>query len=191
MPLLNSASGYGAVTKICHWLVVVLFACQYGLAAMMLRTPDDGTIFGLRQSTGYDWHKSLGLIVLLVMVARLVNRRAGTLPPWAATITDVEKIIIHRGEQLLYILMFVMPLSGAIHVFAGGYGVRLFGVVDLPYPIGRNAAIGGIALWVHVVTSKLLLLPLGAHLFLVLGHHFGLRDRLIARMLPAKRSKSG
>ena len=191
MPLRNSERGYGAVTKFCHWLVVALFACQYGSATIMLRTPDNGTILGLAQSTGYDWHKSLGLIVLLVMIARLINRRVGALPPWAATITDVEKIIIHRSEQLLYILMFVMPLSGVIHVFAGGYGVRLFGVVDLPYPIGRNAAIGGIALWVHVVTSKLLLLPLGAHLFLVLGHHFGLRDRLIARMLPAKRSKSG
>ncbi len=187
MALRNSESGYGALTKFCHWLVVVLFACQYSLATIMLHTPDDGTILGLRQSTGYDWHKSLGLIVLLVMIARLINRQVGSLPPWAATISDVEKIIIHRGEQLLYMLMFVMPVSGLIHVFAGGYGVRLFGVVDLPYPIGRNATVGGFALWVHIVTSKLLLLPLGAHLFLVLGHHFGLRDRLIARMWPASR----
>ena len=190
MALRNSENGYGAVTKLCHWLVAVLFACQYGSATIMLHTPDNGTMLGLAQSTGYDWHKSLGLVVLLVMIVRLINRRAGILPPWAATISDVEKIIIHRGEQLLYLLMLVMPVSGLIHVFADGYGVRLFGVVDLPYPIGRNAAIGGIALWVHIVASKLLLLPLGAHLFLVLGHHFGLRDRLIARMLPARRAGS-
>ena len=187
MALRNSDGGYGAVTKICHWLVAVLVICQYGTAAIMLRTPDNGSILGLAQSTSYDWHKSLGLVVLLVMVARGINRRIGSLPPWAATISDVEKIIIHRYEQLLYILLFVMPLSGLTQVFAGGYGVRLFGMVDLPYPIGRNAVIAGIGLWVHVAASKLLLLSLGAHVFLVLGHHFGLRDRLIARMWPTGR----
>jgi len=186
MALHNSENGYGALTKLCHWVVVVLFVCQYGSASLMLHTPDDSTMLGLRQSTYFDWHKSFGLIVLLVMIARLINRQCGTLPPWAATMTEVEKIIVHRCEHLLYALLLVMPISGLIHVFAGGYGVRLFGLVDLPYPIGKDAAIGGLALWVHIVTSKLLLLPLGAHLFLVLGHHFGLHDRLIARMLPGR-----
>lgn len=186
MALLNSDAGYGAVTKLCHWLVVVLFASQYGLAAIMLNTPDNGTILGLAQNTSYDWHKSLGLIVLVTMLARLANRRIGTLPPWAATLSPVEKIIIHRAEQLLYLLLLVMPLSGLIYVFAGGFGVRLFGAFDLPALIGKDATIAEVAKWTHIATSALLLLPLGAHLFLVLAHHCGLRDRMINRMLPRR-----
>src|SRR5262249_59812808 len=49
----------------------------------------------------------------------------------------------------------------------------------------QNASI---ALWVHVACANLLLLPLGTHLGLALGHHFGLTDRLIHRMLPRRRT---
>ncbi len=189
MPLTNSDQGYGAVTKLCHWVVAILFFCQYGLAAIMRHTPDDGAILGMTQGTSYDWHKSLGLVVLVAMVIRLINRRTGELPPWAPTLAPVEKIIIHRAEQLLYLLMFVMPLSGLIYVFAAGYGVRLFGVVDLPNVIGKASGLATIARWVHIVTSMLLLLPVGAHVFLVLGHHVGLKDGLIRRMLPSGSGK--
>lgn len=186
MALLNSKHGYGALTKIFHWSIAALFALQYVSAAIMLRTPDGLTTFGVTQASFYNWHKSLGLVALAVTVARLLNRRAGALPPWAPSLTKVEKLIIHRAEQLLYAAMLVMPLSGFFYVMAGGYGVRLFGVVDLPNAIGVVPWLAAMAKWVHVASAMLLLLPLGAHLGLVLGHHFGLRDRIINRMLPAK-----
>ena len=42
MALFNSASGYGTITKACHWAIAALFALQYVSAAVMLRTPGDG-----------------------------------------------------------------------------------------------------------------------------------------------------
>ena len=185
MALLNSNNGYGALTKLLHWLIALLFALQYVSAAIMLRTPADAGTLGISQASFYNWHKSLGLVALIVAVARLVNRRAGALPPWAPTLTAPEKIVIHRAEQLLYAAMLIMPLSGFLYVMAGGYGVRLFGVLDLPNPFAApSPAIATVAKWVHVASAMLLLLPLGAHLSIVLGHHFGVRDQLIHRMLP-------
>ena len=186
MALLNSKTGYGALTKIFHWSIAALFALQYVSAAIMRRTSDGLTTFGVTQDNYYNWHKSLGLVALAVTVARLLNRRAGALPPWAPSLTKVEKLIIHRAEQLLYAAMLIMPLSGFVYVMAGGFGVRLFGVVDLPNAIGAVPWLAAMAKWVHVASAMLLLLPLGAHLGLVLGHHFGLRDRIINRMLPAR-----
>ncbi len=190
MPLINSPSGYGSLTKLLHWLIVILFAFQYVSAAIMIRTPADGTILGLTHATSFNWHKSIGLMVLLVTIARLVNRRLGALPPWAPTLSEVEKLIIHRAEQLLYLAMLTMPLSGLLYVFAGGYGVQLFGLYDLPNPIGVAPFLAALAKWLHVGGAMLLLLPLGAHLGIVLGHHFGLNDRLIMRMWPAKSTTS-
>lgn len=186
MPLCNSSAGYGSLTKLLHWLIVVLFAAQYLSATIMLRTPADATTLGLGQDTYYNWHKSLGLVALAVAVARILNRRAGELPPWAPGLTLVEQKIIHRAEQLLYAAMLLMPLSGFVYVMAGGYGVLLFGVVPLPNPLPLSPLLAVTAKWVHVASALLLLLPLGAHLAIVLGHHFGLRDRLLHRMLPAK-----
>jgi cytochrome b561 len=185
MALLNSAAGYGALTKLLHWAIALLFLLQYGCAAVMLRTPDgDAAGAVVSQATLYNWHKSIGLVALVVAVLRLINRRAGSLPPWAPTITPVEKIIIHRAEQVLYGAMLVMPLTGFIYVMAGGYGVRLFGVFDLPNPMPEWSAVARSARWLHVASAYLLLLPLGAHLGIVLAHHLGLRDGLLRRMLP-------
>jgi cytochrome b561 len=189
MSLFNSPAGYGALTKLFHWLIALLILLQYISANIMLRTPAEGKTLGLGQGTYYNWHKSLGLVVLLVVLARLVNRRVGKLPPWAGTLTTLEQIIMHRTEQLLYGTLLIVPLSGLLYVMAGNYGVLLFGLWDLPNPIGPAPLVAEIALWVHVGCAMLLLLPLGTHLGLVLGHHFGLRDRLIHRMLPGRTTR--
>jgi len=73
---------------------------------------------------------------------------------------------------------------------AGNNGVRLFGLWDLHNPIGREPLVAEISLWVHVACAVLLLLPLGTHLGLVLGHQFGMKDRLIHRMLPGGATRS-
>lgn len=127
MALLNSRHGYGTLTKALHWAVVVLFAFQYAGAAVMLRTGEADTTLGLAQATYYNWHKSLGLIALALAVARLVNRRAGELPPWASTLSPLEHKLIHWTEWLLYGAMLVMPLTGYIYCMAGGYGVLFLG----------------------------------------------------------------
>lgn len=187
MPLFNSSAGYGALTKLLHWSIALLFALQYASAAVMLRVPADGVVLGATQAGFYNWHKSLGLVVLVLTLVRLVNRRIGELPPWAPTLTPLEQAMVHRAEQLLYAAMLVMPLSGFVYVMAGGFGVRLFGAVDLPNPIGAAPAVAALAKWTHVASAILLLLPLGLHLGLVLGHHFKLKDGLINRMMAVRK----
>lgn len=189
MALFNSEAGYGTITKACHWAIAGLFALQYLSAAVMLRTPGEAATLGLVQGTWYNWHKSLGLMALLVTFARLWNRRRGSLPPWAPTLTPLEQVMIHRAEQLLYAAMLAMPLSGFAYCMAGGYGVRLFGLWDLANPIGASPLLAATARWVHAAAAFGLLLPLGVHLGIVLGHHLHLGDRLISRMLPGSRPR--
>jgi len=59
--------------------------------------------------------------------------------------------------------------------------------VSWTFPIRSGPAplTAEIALWMHVTCAMLLLLPLET-IGLVLGHHFGMRDRLIHRMLPPR-----
>lgn len=182
--MFNSEASYGALTKFFHWLIALLFVLQYASALIMIHVDAETTTFGARQDFYYNWHKSLGLVILLLVVGRILNRKVGQLPAWAPALSSVEKIIIHRAEQLLYTAMLVMPLSGLLFVMAGDYGIVLFGRVPLPNPIGAWPALASLARWIHISTAILLLLPLGVHLGIVFGHHFGLADGLISRMLP-------
>ena len=91
MRLLNSPLGYGTLTKLLHWSMAGLFLFQYVAAHTMTRMgPDDRTL-GLAQSVWYNWHKSIGLLALLVALARMANRRLGELPPWAETLSEAER----------------------------------------------------------------------------------------------------
>ena len=183
MGLLNTNDGYGDLTKFLHWLVVVLFAFQFVAGTVMVRI-EAGTALGLSQGAYYNWHKSIGLLALVVAAFRVLVRRSGELPPWAPTLSARERRFVHRTEQLLYSAMFVMPVSGFLYVMAGGYGVRLFGVVDLANPIGTNEVLAVTAKWTHIVSSFLLLALIAGHVGLVLRHQLFQKDGLLRRMLP-------
>jgi cytochrome b561 len=186
MALLNTEAGYGSLTKLCHWLIVALFAFQFAAANIMVRLDGSGVFLGLSQDVYYNWHKSMGLVALVVAVVRLVARRSGQLPPWAPTLSAGERKFIHRAEQVLYAAMFVMPVSGFVYVMAGGYGVHLFGVVHLPNPIGTSPPLATAAKWTHIAGAYALVAALAGHLGLVLWHTLVVRDGLLRRMLPRR-----
>ena len=186
MALLSTKDAYGSLTKFFHWAIVALFAWQFLAGLIMTRMSDKGTALGLTQDTYYNWHKSIGLVALFVAIARLMARRRGTLPDWAPTLSDGEKTFIHRAEQVLYTAMFVMPVSGYVFVMAGGYGVRLFGAVDLFNPIPRSDVLAFVAQWTHALAGIALALALAGHIGLVLRHQFLLKDGLLKRMLPGR-----
>jgi cytochrome b561 len=67
---------------------------------------------------------------------------------------------------------------------AGGYGVTLFGLWELPNPTGQWPMLAAIAKWTHVLAGWALLLALAGHMGLVLRHQLILRTGLLHRMLP-------
>ena len=135
MALKNSATCYGSVSRFLHWSVVTLFAFQYLSAAIMTHLARDKTLLGLSQGDLYNWHKSIGLVLLTLALARLIWRKATPLPDWAPVLSKTERAISHRNETLLYGCMFLLPLSGYLFVMAGNFGVKLFGLVNLPNPM--------------------------------------------------------
>jgi cytochrome b561 len=190
MSWLNTQEGYGTLTKVLHWAIVALFAFQYAAAHIMLRIGPEQTALGLTQATYYNWHKSIGLMALAIAVLRLLARAWGRLPDWAPTLSARERSFVHRAEQVLYAAMFVMPVSGYLYVMAGGYGVNLFGVVELANPVGESKLIAAAAKGTHIASSYLLLLALVGHVGLVLRHQLLLKDRLLDRMLPGRRVRT-
>jgi cytochrome b561 len=135
----------------------------------MVRLEPDGTMLAMSQGTSYNWHKSIGLVAVTLAAFRLMARWTGRLPDWRRRSADASAPLFTANEQLLHTAMFVQPIAGFVYAMAGGYGVRLFGVVDLAHRIGEWPALATGAKWVHIVGSYVLL------------------DRLLHRMLPRRR----
>jgi len=180
----NSATRYGLVTKFLHWTVFLLILNQFVVAFAMLTTPPDDTFAGFTPGGLYNWHKSIGLAVLAAALLRYIWRKSTALPDWAPNLSGGEKRAIHWIESTLYLCMFLMPLSGFIFVMAGGFGVKFFGVWNLPNFIGEHAGLATIADWTHRGTACLLTAALFAHWGVGLRHQRIHRDRYLQRMLP-------
>lgn len=184
MALLNTPRTYGAVSRLLHWLVVVLFVTQYAAAFLMTSIARDERVLGLSQGTLYNWHKSIGLLALAVALVRYLWRRATPLPDWAPTLAPFERRVAHAVERALYGAMFLMPVSGFLFVMAGGYGVQLFGVWPLPNFVGESRTLAWLAELLHTLASYAIVAALTLHLGLVAKHQLVDRDRLLSRMLP-------
>ncbi len=107
-----------------------------------------------------ELHVLLGLLVLALAVARVVWRRATSLPPWAEGLSAGERTLAHWTEKALLVLLFLIPLSGLSLVLVN---------YDL-LPLHIAAHLGFFA-------------TIATHLGLVLKHQLLDRDRLVSRML--------
>jgi len=183
MSLRNQSNRYGLVSRALHWTMFLGLVYQFVGANIMSRLSQGASVFGMVGDAWYNGHKSIGLVLLLLVVARLIWRRTTPLPAWHPSLSAVEQRIVHRVETLLYWLLFVLPISGYLFVMAGGYGVRLFGVTDLPNPIGKQEWVWVVRL-LHVLGAYLLLVAIAWHVGLVLRKHVFERTGLADRMLP-------
>ena len=184
MPLMNAPTRYGTVSRFLHWTVFLLIVYQFIGANIMTRLGRNATVLGLNQDFFYNWHKSLGLVVLLVALARVIWRRTTPLPNWADALTPVERAITSRLETLLYALMFLLPVTGFLFVMAGGYGVKLFGAYDLPNPIGKHETLAWWAQLCHLLLTYSAVVVISWHVGLGLKKHIYDRARFFHRMLP-------
>ena len=77
MGLTNSEDGYGTLTKVFHWTIVILFALQYLGGNIMTAIGFNSSFAGISTNDYYNWHKSLGLVALVVAILRIINRQMG------------------------------------------------------------------------------------------------------------------
>ncbi|MEM8803971.1 MAG: cytochrome b [Pseudomonadota bacterium] len=182
MAMLNSDQGYGSLTKLFHWMIVILFTLQFAGGHIMTAIGFNNSFAGIGTNDYYNWHKSLGLVALVVAIARIINRQMGQLPPWAPTLSTGEQKFIHRVEQVFYLAMLVMPITGWLYVMWGNYGVNLFGVWEMPRPLAKDNGLRDIAKWAHIGAGWVLLAAMAGHIGLVLRHQLIKKDGLLKRM---------
>ena len=108
MPARDSAAAWGSVSRLLHWAMAGLILFQLGFGLYMTRVPDLLARFTLTQT-----HKSWGFVIFVLALLRigwrLMNR---TRPPLPAAMPRWQVRAARLSHALLYVLMFVMPLSG-------------------------------------------------------------------------------
>jgi cytochrome b561 len=178
MPLRNTADTYGSLAKLLHWAIVLLIVPQYFLAEAADELPD-----GIEKLQLLTWHKSLGMLVLLLALIRIGWKLANRGLPQPVG-TPWQRKAAAAGHGLLYLLILAQPLSGWLMSSAANYPVTLFGWFQFPALIGADHDLHEALEEVHELLFTLLLVVAAVHIAAALYHHFVLRDSVLRRMLP-------
>lgn len=114
---------YTLVAIVLHWIMVPAILMQFSLGWYMVdlpKSPERSYFFAL--------HKSIGLTIFLMAMIRLGWRLMHSPPPLPATLPHWQRESARVTHTMLYILMFLQPLSGYLSSSFSGYTTNLFGI---------------------------------------------------------------
>ncbi|MEE8631045.1 MULTISPECIES: cytochrome b [Methylobacterium] len=184
---------YTLVAIVLHWLIALGILVLLGLGLAMTRGP----LSPMDRFAFYQWHKSVGLTVLVLMGVRLAWRHFHKPPPLPAAMPKAERRAASAAHLALYGLLLAMPLVGWAMVSASPYNIPtvLYGVIPWPHlpvlpELPNKAAVEGVLKLVHSYGAWLLMALLLLHVGAALRHHLVLRDDTLWRMLPLVRRAS-
>ena len=170
---------YPATSKLLHWLIAACVLTTAPVAIAMGRVAEGPT-----QNSLYNLHKSLGVLILILMILRLINRLVVGAPiadpkiePWQKTVSA----IVHSS---IYVLLVAMPIAGYVANSAFGAPTPFFGLFELPPIVGKNEALSTQLFTIHRFAGWLLIALVVMHVGAALFHTFIRRDNVINRMLP-------
>ncbi len=169
---------YSPVAKALHWssslLIITLLTLGF-IATNIGKSPVVHSLFW--------WHKSLGLLLLVIMITRIIYRLTHPYPAllpapkWqlkAASLTHLA----------LYTLVVTTIIAGLSMSSFSEHQTSFFGLfnVRLPFPLHKSwAHLSGTF---HYVIAWTLVVLIASHILAALYHHFIMKDDTLRRMTP-------
>ena len=177
----NTPTRYGWATILLHWLIGVLFIGQFALGFIMVRLTSQRTAFELIQL-----HKSLGFLLLGLIIVRIAWRLGNAAPPLPASVGVLERRTAPLAHLALYAFQVALPLSGWALVSVSTLEIptmpfNLFVMPNLPLTESDAAESFWAAAHWYLAYAGIGLVVL--HLAAALRHHFWLKDAVLTRMI--------
>jgi cytochrome b561 len=177
--LKNTRETYGTVSKTLHWLIALLIITLVIVGYIMTdMAPGD------LKWTFYSLHKATGVTVFMLVVLRLIWRLQNINPSLPASLPYWQVFLSNLTIILLYIMMFLMPLSGLVFSLMSGHAVSYFGLFTIPALSQGATPMGSAARFIHIYGAYSLIGFVILHILGGFYHHFILKDNVLKRMMP-------
>ena len=168
---------YSPLAMTLHWVMaaLILFALVHGL--LLDDWPRDSKVASI------NIHAQSGLLVLMLLMARIWWRRRHAPPPLPPQVSEFSRRAAHPVHMLIYVLMLAVPIVGIV-AFVWHARVLDFGLFAINFVVKSNGAVFHPAEDIHLWLTYTLLALVGGHAAAALWHHFISRDTVLLRMLP-------
>lgn len=165
-----------------HWLVAVLLVLVWAFVELH-EMAEKGGVWRDRWTM---LHFSLGALILVLMLYRLILRRRHDVPPftgprWQKGLSK----LIHAG---LYLVVIALPIIGMTMRQFAGKPVILFGSLQIPQWLPVRPELAETLAWLHKdLLWYVFLVLVSVHVIGALWHHFLNRDDTLRHMMPLRR----
>lgn len=179
---------YSAVAIALHWILAFAILGMIGLGWYMGDLPNTAT----NKGDLYQLHKSIGILILILTIARIIWRMINK-PPEEVPMEHTQAMVAKAVHVGFYALMILMPLTGWVLVSASTRGLptHVFDMVQWPHlPLlpdlttETKKALHPILETSHGKLAWVAIVLLVLHVVGALKHQFVDRDGLMARMIP-------
>jgi cytochrome b561 len=168
---------YPLSMRIIHWLMAVLILTLLGVGLWMADLPADYP----DRAYYYSMHKSFGIVALIFVLMRVINRAGSEIPELPYKINRFDENLSQLVHYTLYFLMIAQPICGFAMTDLGGRDVIFFGY-KLPDLFHTNKELAGKFWLAHKYFGYALIVAISLHILGSLKHYLVDRINLFNRM---------
>ena len=186
----SPSARYTTVAITLHWVMAIMLVSMvfYGWWMEGLRdlALAGEMTFGEVQSA-YNWHKTAGITILILSLARLAWRFTHPVPPMPAGTVAWQAFAARATHVAFYAVMIGAPIGGWVTASATQFPTHLFNVdaLTLPrLPVPQTDGFYEFAGSIHGAGGWVILGLLALHVSAALKHHVLDRDGVLTRMIP-------
>ena len=170
---------FTVLSRVLHWTMAVLVVAMLLIGVGMVASLGNYHLL-------VSIHKPLGILILILVAIRLVNRLLNPAPPLPDHMPAWQRLAAKGSHVALYFLMFALPLVGWAMLSAADYPIVLYGSLHLPAILPHDAMLYAGLRKTHTVLAFLLFATFIAHLGAALLHALIHRDGVFDSMAPWK-----
>lgn len=172
--------------RILHWTIAALILAQVPAGFLFTDFDNQPTIdayFGEGAFNAlYDFHKSLGVTILALVILRIGAMLAWPAPDHGPALRGVKLRLAKLNHGALYALLVLVPILGWMGVSAYRAPVPVFGLFEAPPIASENRQVSNFVLWWHATLAITLVVAALIHVAAAFHHRNIRRDGVFGRM---------
>ncbi len=179
MPYKNIPDQYSLIAKLLHWLIALLIIALSGIGWWMVGL----SYYDPWYHDSLNWHKSLGIIVLLMVGFKVIWSFVDKAPEPQATLNAFERIASSLVHSILRLAMMIIPITGYLVSTSEDAAIEVFDWFSFPVLLQINERARDIAIDIHYYFAYATLALVVLHAAAALKHQFIDHKGTLKRML--------
>jgi cytochrome b561 len=169
---------YSLTARTLHWITAALVLVMLPLGVVIANRWG-----GEWKDWLYNLHRSIGTVVMVVILIRLGYRLTHQPLPLPDEIPEAQRRAAPVVHWALYTLLVLQPFIGWAGSSAFPAPVIVFGLFNLPMIAPADRALSDQLLLVHRWTGVTIAFLVTLHIAAAIYHHFVRRDGILMRMI--------